>query len=151
MTFPFGFDRAVMPAMGPEYYRTYSLIAPVVTHRRPATCQEVRCPRHVNGWKMGFDTTDAAQAKAIKWIRMHSGLSYTTEQVGTKIILTFVAGQNCFDQHTIALEREPFYVVREGDFRGNPRRTQAQRFNADDWIDHFANHQDRLATRMEQG
>lgn len=100
---------------------------------------------------MGFDLSDPVKAKAARWIRMHSGRTFTVEQVGTKLILTFSAGQECFGTHTTSLEREPFYVVREGDFRGNPRQTPTVRRNADDWVDDFATHQDRLATRLEQG
>ena len=65
---------------------------------------------------------------------------------------TFEAGQTCFVEHRVPLEREPLYVVRDGDWRGNPRGT-APRIHTrpDDWVDDFAEHQQRLADRFEQG
>lgn len=153
MTFPF--LNRIDPKMGPEGYKTYELRAPISTHRRQATCQETNCEYYRNGWRSGFDLSNPEAAKAAKWIRMQSGYTYTVEQMGTKLILTFAAGQQCIEgragRHTVSLEREPFYVVRGGDYRGNPRQIPLVRRNEADWVDDFANHQDRLATRLEQG
>jgi hypothetical protein len=131
-------------------YQTYSLHAPVNTHRRYATCQEVDCPAFAKGWKMGFDLTDPEKSAAAKWIRLHSGRRFTVdESVVGKVILTFHSGQSCFQKHTVSIEREPIYVVRGGDWRA--QIGDSRRFQADDWVDHFANHQDQLATKINQG
>jgi hypothetical protein len=141
----------IQPAMGAEAYKTYQLSAPPSSHRRPASCAEVECGAMQHGWQMGFDVTDPEKAAAVKWIRMHSGRQFRTEQVGSKVILTFLPGQACFEPHTIPLEREPFYLVRGGDWRGNPRQTEVRSLSEENWVDDFATHQDRLSTVYNQG
>lgn len=146
--FEFTLNR-IEPGMPPGAYQQYELNAPMRTHYRQATCTEVDCPARQHGWRMGFDVSIVEKANAVKWIRLHSGRSFTTEQVGNSVVLTFPAGQDCFETHQVPLEREPFYVIRGGDWRA--QTSAPQRYREADWVDHFANHQDKLATRIEQG
>lgn len=143
------FENHAPPQMPVQAYKTYGILAPSATHRRKATCSEVDCPQWANGWRMGFDVSDASKAAAVNWLRLHSGRTFTTEQIGDKVTLTFPAGQTCFATHTLPLEREPLYIVRGGDWRAVT--SSPVKFNADDWVDDFANHQDKLAQRLEQG
>ena len=135
-----------------QLMRTYQIAQPLQTHYREAGCAEVACPAHAAGWRMGYDLTDPERRAAARWIRDTSGRSYTYELLegGTKIIFTFPAGQQCFKKHRVPLEREPFYVVRAGDFRGNPDG-QRIRHRADTFIDAWENDLDKLNTRREQG
>jgi hypothetical protein len=50
------------------------------------------------------------------------------------------------------LERPELYIVREGDWRGNPRGTPPRRHaRAADWVDEAMEHQDRINTARERG
>lgn len=131
--------------------RTFQIDQPLHTHFRVATCAEVSCTAHANGWKMGFDLTDPEKVAAARWIRDHSGRKLTAQVVGDTVTLTFPAGQTCFTTHRVPLEREPFYVVRGGDFRGNPTRQRVVHKTADSFVDQWENDLDRLNAVRERG
>lgn len=133
--------------------RTFQIDQPLATHYRRATCQEVSCSAYAAGWRMGFDLTDPERRAAAKWIRDRSGRTYTHEllEEGRKVVFTFAAGQRCFEKHRVPLERDPFLIVRGGDFRGNPRRERVQHRSADTFIDQWSTDLDRLNTIRERG
>lgn len=143
----------ITPNLPTAAMKTYSVRAPLGSHWRKATCAEVDCESYLHGW-MTTVPSDSAQAH---YIRKESGRRFIeTTLDGGRVIFTFEPGQRCFgsDEHTVHLDREAFYVVREGDWRGNPRphaRTNIQHVRADDWVDDFATHQGRLADRLERG
>lgn len=132
--------------------RTFQMDQPIETHYRRATCAEVSCAAHAAGWRMGFDLTDPERRAAARWIRDKSGRAYTYELVegGNKIVFTFAAGQACFAKHRVPLEREPFYIVRGGDFRGNPERVRVKH-SADTFIDQWENDLGQLNAVRERG
>lgn len=131
--------------------RTFQIDQPLETHFRRATCAEVECSAHASGWVMGFDLTDPDKAAAARWIRDHSGRTFTAQVTPGKVVLTFAAGQTCFAKHRVPLEREPFYVVRGGDFRGNPTGYRVRPANADDFVDQWDNDLDKLNRIRERG
>lgn len=140
------------PKLPAHAVKTYQIAAPQSTHRRKATCQEVECANHIHGWRTMLDLATDHGVRAYKYIREHSGRTFLVAgQQGTIITLEFCPGQQCFAEHTVSLEREPLYVVREGDWRGNPRRADPVRRTADQWVDEFAAHQDRIATEINKG
>lgn len=153
---PFGLNR-VAGVLPERSMKTYALSAPVSTHRRRASCAEVDCERRARGWATLLDVSSPGHASAANWIRLHSGLSFTVEQVGDAVTFTFPAGQDCFDglggRHTVPLDREPVYVVRGGDWRTDfrTRLATARRLDAADWVDDFANHQQGLYDAQERG
>jgi hypothetical protein len=141
----------VEPKLGPEAFKTYAIVAPKQTHTRAATCREVECA----AWQHGFATTvdlstDLGQRQAA-YLEAKSGRAFTTETAGTLRTYTFTAGQACFTAHRITLEREPLYVVKDGDYRGNPRGTRPATRRAEDWVDDFATHQQRIHDALERG
>jgi len=145
----------ITPALPAEQMKTYAVVTPRATHWRPATCSEAGCPNHLNGWKSVIDeTTDLGRAQAA-YIRERSGRRYTEWRDqpwlgGT--VFTFEAGQECFAQHEVPLERDPLFLVRDGDWRGNPRGTPARVHQRPaDWVEDFATHQQRLKDRLERG
>ena len=93
------------------------------------------------------------------YIRKNSGRRFVESRVLSDegVPLTafrFEAGQRCFraDEHRARLERPEIYLVRDGDWRGNPRGTEPRRHaSAADWVDDFANHQETLANRLKEG
>jgi hypothetical protein len=142
----------IVPRLGPEAFKTYQIVAPLSTHFRPATCREVECGGYMRGWK----TTVLPNSPQAAYIRRSSGRRFTeapNESGDGTVVFTFPPGQQCFraSEHRKSLEREPLYVVRGGDFRGDPRRETPHRMRADDWVDDFAEHQQGLADRIEQG
>lgn len=139
----------------PEALKTYAINAPLSTHFRPATCAEAGCPAYLHGWRTIVDTrSDLGQGQAY-YIRKELGHRFTEIRMPTGLTeFTFEPGQRCFksDSHRIRLERPEIYVVRDGDARGNPRRTAARiHGSAADWQEDFATHQETLANRMKEG
>lgn len=131
--------------------KSYELRSPLATHWRDATCAEVECPNWQRGWRTVLDVSMPDRAEAATWIRMHSGRHFTVEESGDLVTFTFPPGQQCFTKHREPVGRPEFYVVRGGDFRGNPRGEFRQHANAANWQEDFAEHQNKLATRLKEG
>lgn len=138
--------------IGPEHYKTYQVTAPLKTHFRPATCDEVDCAKRANGFQAQIDVSTDLGRRQAHYIETMAGLRFVRKVMGSIAVYTFPAGQRCFDQHRVPLEREPLYIVRGGDHRGNPRNI-ARRVHrrAEDWVDDFAEHQQAIADRVERG
>ena len=135
----------------PSAIKTYQILQPVQTHMRVASCVEVECSAYRAGWSTTVDVATALGRQQAQYIRMHSGRAFEVVARETMVTFTFPAGQRCFAKHHVPLDRPALYVVRDGDYRGNPRGTTPQRVKADDWVDSFAEHQDRLKTAFDQG
>lgn len=142
------------PALPPQSYKTYGMVMPLRTHFRKATCAEVEC----DDWVMGFDsivdiTTELGRKQA-HYILNDKTRSHTFEQIGPSLVkFHFQPGTIPFaspkHDHFVRMDRPPLFVVRGGDWRGNPRGTEPMvHRNADNWVDDFATHQDRLARAM---
>lgn len=139
----------IQPRMSPQAYKTYRIVAPPATHFRRATCREVDCRAYAFGWVTTIDVNTELGAQQANYIRMKSGRAFTVTEVMGMAVFTFSAGQTCFAQHTTRLDRPEIFEVRRGDFRGSTLdRTHA---NSDDWVDDFANHQDRIAKAIQEG
>lgn len=142
----------IQPNLPVESVQTYSIAAPVKTHYRPGSCAEANCPNMANGWRTVIDETSDLGQRQAHYIRKEAGRRYT-ETRGEAGLTTFEfpAGQSCFTQHQISLERPALFLMRGGDWRGNPR-SETQRFDRpDQWVDDFATHQQTLADRLQQG
>jgi hypothetical protein len=139
------------PAGQPADYKTYAIASPIETHTRAATCQEVECLAYQNGWITEIDVSTTLGQNQAAYIQHRSGRSYSVEQNGSQVKLTFPAGQECFHPHRVALDRPAIFVVRDGDWRGNPRGTSPVIRTPDDWVDDFANHQISVANQIERG
>lgn len=143
----------VLPKAPPAAYKTYTILSPIETHYRKATCKEVDCQHNLKGWTTKLDTNTVDGASTANWIRMHSGRSYRWEvHTGGIVTFFFPAGQKCFTPHKIPLGRPELFVVQGGDWRGNPMSLEDYKHrNGENWVDDFANHQDRLATVQQRG
>jgi hypothetical protein len=138
------------PQLPAAAMKTYELRSPLATHWRDATCAEVDCAHYLGGWQVRVEGlppellhTARTSGRRFRELRAAEGETY----------LVFEAGQPCFraSAHRLPLDRPEFYFVRGGDWRGNPRREGRQHANAADWVDDFANHQDKLATEAQKG
>ncbi len=137
---------------GPEAFKTYQIVAPLKTHWRPATCDEVDCQKRAKGFQAQIDVSTDLGRRQAHYIENLAGLRYRRQVMGMMVIYTFPAGQRCFDPHKVPLEREPLYIVRGGDHRGNPRGTPKRAHRTGSlWVEDFAEHQDRIATAIERG
>jgi hypothetical protein len=145
----------LLPAGDAAAYKTYELAVPLQTHWRPASCAEVDCPHHLRGWVTTIDETSALGQMQAGHIRHHAGRAYTEARGEHGMtVFTFPAGQRCFASadHRVPLEREPLWLVRGGDWRGNPLRIRTVRHTrAEDWRDDFGEHQDRIVETIERG
>lgn len=67
-------------------------------------------------------------------------------------VWTFPPGQECYEAHTVQLDRPALHLVRGGDWRGNPRGTPTvtHRHGAN-WVEDFALHQDKIADEVRKG
>lgn len=139
------------PQAGPESFKTYQIVAPRSTHFRPASCGEVDCLNYANGFQAVIDTSTMLGERQARYIENKSGRHFTSDGGEPVVTYTFPAGQRCFTEHQLPLEREPLFVVRDGDYRGNPRGTKPVHRRAEDWVDDFATHQQTLAERIEKG
>jgi hypothetical protein len=136
----------------PEHLKTYRVLQPLKTHYRKATCFEVKCDLMANGWRSVIDeATDLGQAQA-HYIRHEAGRRFSEEKTPNGLtVFTFVPGQKCFNQHVVNLDRPARFLIQDGDSRGNPRGTETVVRTAEDWADDFANHQQKLADKHEEG
>lgn len=141
----------IQPLMGADAYKTYEVRSPLSTHFRPATCAEVECPQYVNGWRVRVEALTPDLLHAAR----NSGRKYVEQSVAEgETWLVFEAGQACFkaSQHRTRTDRPPLYLVRDGDWRGNPRHTKARLHQRPgNWVEDFAEHQQKLADEIEKG
>jgi hypothetical protein len=142
------------PVGPPQAYKTYTVAAPLSTHFAAATCEQVDCPHYLGGWQSAIDeTTELGQSQAY-YIRRDSGRGYTEQRLPTGLTLfTFPPGQRCFASadHKRRLEREERFIIRGGDWRGNPGGAGPVELGAASWVDDFGEHQDRIAELHERG
>lgn len=142
----------IPPQLPVTAMKTYRVAAPLSTHWRPASCAEVQCQAHHFGWVTTLDPSDDLGKRQIGYIMRESGRRFAYELTESGLVqFTFEAGQDCFRQHQLPRERDPIYLVRDGDFRGNPTGRVRKHTSPDDWVDDFATHQQNLADRAEQG
>lgn len=141
------------PALPVTAVKSYAIRSPISTHTRAATCAEVECSGHVNGWVTTVDERTELGAKQAYYIRHDSGRGFSEERTEKGwTAFTFPPGQRCFrtGTHRVSLERPALYVVRGGDWRANTGLIR-QHVGPDDWVDDFGTHQDRIKTQIERG
>lgn len=138
----------IVPKLPVAAFRTYGIAAPPSTHWRPAGCAEVDCPAHANGWTTTVDERTELGARQAAYIRVKAGRAFREcrDEAGLTVF-TFLAGQSCFASHRKRLDRPELYVVRDGDWRGNPTGWSRRHSGPDPWLDDFQSHQEQLTRR----
>lgn len=137
--------------VGPvQAYQTYAVRAPRSTHTRPATCAEVGCVAYRSGWATTVDPGSELGARQATYITRQSGRRFAQTMLPDgRVRFEFEAGQRCFAEHRVSLEREPLFFKRGGDWRANVGPTL--RMTGQDWLDDFGEHQERLRDRIARG
>lgn len=131
-------------------YQTYAIKAPISTHFRPATCEEVECPDYLYGWKVHLE----GLPDNLKPTALNSGRRYAVEQEAAGLTwIVYEAGQKCFQyrKHHTRLERPELYLVRGGDARGNPTGEKRIHKRAEDWMDDLHEHTDKILDALKEG
>lgn len=145
--------KRAQPLMPAANYKTYGAAQPLATHFRPGTCAEAECDAHRLGWTTTVDETTELGQQQAHYIRKDSGRAFKESRNEAGLtVFDFPAGQTCFRPHHIPLEREAVFYVAGGDWRGNPRGIETYKHKrAEDWVSDFAEHQQALADRAQQG
>ncbi len=143
----------VTPAMPAGAYKTYTIAAPLATHWVAATCEQAGCRAWQVGWRTIVDeATDLGAAQAA-YIRGDRSRGHTEHRDGPLTVFAFPAGQRCFRaaDHRRRLDRPERYVVRGGDWRGNPDGRAYTHSGPDAWVDDFATHQQHITDKLGRG
>lgn len=139
------------PRLDAAQMKTYAIVAPQNTHFRPATCAEVECEAYTQGWQLRKEILSLELLHTVET----SGRSYREMRIAEgETWLVFAPGQPCFraGAHRIRLERPELFVVRGGDWRGNPLNVEPTVHSGPDpWVDDFATHQDKLVNEGKKG
>ncbi len=153
MTMPSPDGQRIAPALPVGAYKTYQIVAPLKTHFRVGTCEEANCPQQAGGWRTRVDERTELGQKQGHYIRALSGRSFTEERTPDGLtVFTFAAGQQCFAEHRIRLDRPERYVTRPGDWRGNPTGQRPYEHTRPEfWIEDFSENQDHIARQIERG
>ena len=144
----------VTPRLPVGAVQSYELRAPLGTHWRAATCEEAGCQAYRAGWRTSVDERLELGQRQAHYIRTMSGRRYTEERDENGLTLfTFEPGQSCFRaaEHRVPLDREPVYLKRDGDWRGNPTGRRIVLPSAEAWRDDFGEHQERIADKINKG
>lgn len=140
----------ITPEGNPQDYRTFQITSPLSTHWEPATCVQVQCGQYTNGWRVRVEGLPPEMLHSAKT----AGRKYTELRVAEdENWLVFEAGQPCFgsSKHRRLLDRQELFIVRDGDWRGNPTGRVRKHTRPEDFIDEMQENQGRLAELHQQG
>jgi hypothetical protein len=142
----------IEPKMPVHGYQTFGIVAPTSTHWQAATCAEVECAAHVNGWDTHVDESTPLGQRQAHYIRKEARRAYSeSKRPDGLTTFSFKAGQTCFRQHRKRIEREELFVRRNGDHRGSPDGVRRTYDRPDQWVDDFATHQEEIARLNQRG
>lgn len=141
------------PRLGAENMQTFAIEAPAATHFRRASCEEVSCPMAERGWTMKLDLNTELGRRQGRYIKRNSGRKYeVVDQRDGLVTLKFSGGQECFQEHQVRTDRPERYLVKGGDFRGNPRGQLTRVHKKPEfWIEEFQENSSRLNQLKERG
>ncbi|MEV3857725.1 hypothetical protein AB0J38_25795 [Streptomyces sp. NPDC050095] len=133
--------------LAPGAYQTYSITSPRDTSV-VAACQQVGCVAWLRGWESAIDeSTDLGKTQAA-YIRQSSGRTFREmKRADGLTVFRFDSGQRCFTEHKT---RPEVYVVRDGDWRGNPTGRTRTHARPQDWVEDFGEHQLRLVDQKQK-
>ena len=141
--------------LDPVNMQTHQILAPTHTHFRRASCEEVACRPFLFGFAVLADeTTDLGQRQA-SYIRGDRTRTKPAEsREGSITTFTYPPGTPCMQrgEHRTRNDRPELFVVRDGDWRGNPRGTTPYvHANADDWVDDLYHHTSKIIAIKQRG
>lgn len=131
-------------------YKTYQIVSPLNTHWESATCKEVDCPDYLKGWKLRVEGIPPEMLHAARTCgRRFTELDVTENEHW----LIFEAGQPCFraHEHRRLLDKQEIFVVRDGDFRGNPTGNVRKHTRPEFWVEEMSENLDDIRNAQERG
>jgi hypothetical protein len=138
----------IEPNLPAAAFQTYAISTPHDTAVK-AACEQVGCEARQHGWQTLIDETTDLGAQQATYIRTAARRIYTERPgPGGLTEFRFEPGQRCFADHQT---RPEIYVVRDGDWRGNPTGRTRTHARPADWVEDFAEHQQQLADNTERG
>jgi hypothetical protein len=138
-----------LPPQGPaQAYQTFSVRSPSDRMVR-TVCEQVACQAWRQGWESVIDErTDLGKAQA-QYIRHQSGRTFREQKTETGLtVFRFESGQRCFAEHQT---RPELYLVRDGDFRGNPTGRRRVHTRPADWVEHMQEEFGRFQDDRKEG
>lgn len=151
MTGPFRPAESQLP---PAAFRSFELRRPLGRDFwRSATCEQVQCDHWKNGWKTHIDVSTDLGREQARYVIKRSGRQFELDRQGTQWMFTFPAGQQCFrsGEHRMPRERDPIFVARDGDHRGNPTGRRRIHAVGADWMNDLHEHVDEALERRKRG
>lgn len=139
------------PLLPPHAKKTYLIKAPKATHWRKASCIEVGCEGQEHGWVSLIDERTELGQRQAHYIRKLSGRRFREETENGLTSFTFEPGQTCFTEHEVPLGKPELYLVRGGDSRRWTGMDDRVHTRAEDWVDDFATHQQKIADAIKEG
>lgn len=137
------------PKLPAHLVKTYAIETVRGVHTRVASCDEIQCPAFAHGWQTRVDEgTDLGRRQAA-YIRRDRTRQWRESREAGVTVFVFPSGTTCFTEHHVRNDRPELYVVRGGDFRGNPRGERRIHATPDNWVEDFAEHQQGLAKAAE--
>lgn len=121
----------VQPALPIEAYRSYRISSPRDTAIRSACGPG--CHAYDHGWGTTVDESTPLGQFQAAYIRESSGRTFTELRTADGLtVFRFEAFQRCFADHMTLPER---FIVRDGDWRGNPTGFRRVHARAADWVE----------------
>jgi hypothetical protein len=143
------------PALPVTAVQTYRIVRPRgnrLMWNRDVPCARADCQAYEHGWITRVDEATELGKRQAHYIRHEARRSHTEALEGGLTVFTFSAGQECFaGKHDVATEADPLFIVRDGDWRGNPSGRRRTHRNGVEWVEDFGEHQQNLADRIAQG
>ena len=129
--------------------QTYGITAPLSTHFRDGDCKEANCKAYQFGWMTKIDeATDLGRHQGY-YIRHDSKRKFREEHDGALTIFIFEAGQQCFGQHKLRIDRPEIFSVQGGDWRGFT--TEARLMSPNNWVEHNIETLDSIRRAHQRG
>ena len=91
--------------------KVFRIFRPLETHWRTARCEEVDCPHYLMGWQTKIDDSAAFGKEQALYVRHKSGRRFLEQRDGTMTTFTFHPEQQCFREHKLPLDQDPYFIV----------------------------------------
>jgi hypothetical protein len=145
-------DGRIPPRLPVTAMKTYTISAPLATHWNTVTCGPGTCEWWATGWDTVIDERTGLGRRQAQFIRADRERRFTEEREESGLTrFRFGAGQRCFKgQHLARNMREDTYAERGGDHRAVIGRPRVHK-NAGEWVESFAENQDRVKTITDRG
>jgi hypothetical protein len=138
----------IQPALGVGAYQTYSITSPTDATVK-AACEQVGCAAWAHGWESTIDESTPLGRQQADYIRHHSGRTFREYKTDVGLtVFRFDSRQRCFAEHKT---RPELYVVRDGDWRGNPTGRRRVHQRAADWVEDMQETLGTVADDRERG